>query len=407
MSDPPTSPTAPDSNREDPARWGAATRLVRGGLARTPYGEISEALFLTQSFAYDSAEAADARFSGADPGFIYARYGNPTVKMFEDRLALLEGAQACRATASGMSAVHAALTGLLRAGDHLVSSRALFGSCRWIVTQLLPRFGVETTVVDGTDLEAWRGAMRPNTRAVFLESPANPLLEVIDIPAVAEIAHAAGARLVVDNAFASPILQKPLELCADIVIYSATKHIDGQGRVLGGAILGAAALLDEAYKDLLRHTGPALSPFSAWVLLKGMETLELRVMRQCESAARLADRIGDHPKVRRVLYPGRADHPQAEIAARQMTAGGTILAFDLGSREAAFAFLNALQIVDISNNLADAKSLAVHPSTTTHRATPEADRLAIGLTEGCVRLSVGLESLDDLARDVSRALDAA
>ena len=327
--------------------------------------------------------------------------------MFEDRLALLEGASGARAMASGMAAVNIALMGLLRAGDHLVASQALFGSCRWIVTQLLPRFGVESTVVDGTDLAAWRAAMRPNTRVVFLESPANPLLEIIDIAAVAGIAREAGARLVVDNAFASPILQSPLTLGADLVVYSATKHIDGQGRVLGGAVVGEDALLDEAYKDLIRHTGPALSPFSAWVLLKGLETLELRVMRQSATATTLADQIADHAAVRRIFYPGRADHPQAEIARRQMKAGGTILAFDLGSRAAAFAFLNALEIVDISNNLADAKSLAVHPSTTTHRSTPEADRLAIGLTEGWVRLSVGLEAPVDLRRDVLRALDAA
>ncbi len=395
------------SQAERPQDWAPATRLVRGGLARTPYGEIAEPIFLTQSFAYDSAEAADRRFSGEDPGFIYARYGNPTVKMFEDRLALLEGAGGCRAMASGMAAVNISLLGLLKAGDHLVASRALFGSCRWIVTQMLPRFGVESTVVDGTDLEAWRAAVRPNTKAFFLESPANPLLEIIDIPAVAEIAHAAGAKLVVDNAFASPILQSPLTLGADMVVYSATKHIDGQGRVLGGAILGEDAALDEAYKELIRHTGPALSPFSAWVLLKGLETLELRVMRQSATAATLADQVAEHAAVGRIFYPARADHPQAAIAARQMKAGGTIMAFDLGSRAKAFAFLNALQIVDISNNLADAKSLAVHPSTTTHRSTPESDRLAIGLTEGCVRLSVGLEDPVDLERDILRALDAA
>ncbi|WP_158913022.1 O-succinylhomoserine sulfhydrylase [Caulobacter sp. S45] len=396
-----------DDNREDPNAWAPATRLIRGGMARSNYGEISEPIFLTQSFAYDSAEAADRRFSGEEPGFIYARYGNPTVKMFEDRLALLEGAQACRAAASGMAAIHTALVGLLKAGDHLVASRALFGSCRWIIGQLLPRFGVETTFVDGTDLDAWRAAMRPNTRVCFLESPANPLLEIVDVAAVAQIAHAGGARLVVDNAFASPILQKPLTLGADIVIYSATKHIDGQGRVLGGAILGDEALLEESYKDLIRHTGPALSPFSAWVLLKGMETLELRVMRQSETAARLADLAAGHANVRKVLYPGRADHPQHALAMRQMSAGGTILAFDLGARGAAFRFLNALQIVDISNNLADAKSMAVHPSTTTHRSTPEPERLAIGLTEGFVRLSAGLEAYEDLARDVTRALDEA
>jgi O-succinylhomoserine sulfhydrylase len=395
------------SEREDPHAWAPATRLVRGGLARSPYGEIAEPIYLTQSFAYDSAEAADRRFSGEEPGFIYARYGNPTVKMFEDRLALLEGASGARAMASGMAAVNTALTGLLKAGDHLVASRALFGSCRWIVTELLPRFGVESTVVDGTDLQAWRAAVRPNTRVFFLESPANPLLEIIDIAAVAAIAHAAGAKLVVDNAFASPILQAPLQLGADVVVYSATKHIDGQGRVLGGAIVGDDLLLDEAYKNLIRHTGPALSPFSAWVLLKGLETLELRVLRQSSTAALLADEVAVHAAVARVSYPGRPDHLQAEIARRQMKAGGTVLAFDLGSRPAAFAFLNALKIVDISNNLADAKSLAVHPSTTTHRSTPEADRLTIGLTEGWVRLSVGLEDPTDLRRDVLRALDAA
>jgi O-succinylhomoserine sulfhydrylase len=398
----------PPTNRESPKDWAPATRLVRGGMARTPYGEISEPIFLTQSFAYDTAEAADKRFGGEEPGFIYARYGNPTVKTFEDRLALLEGVEGCRATASGMAAVHTALVGLLKAGDHMVASRALFGSCRWIVTQLLPRFGVETTVVDGTDLDAWRAAMRPNTKVLFLESPANPLLEIIDISAVAEIAHGAGAKLVVDNAFASPVLQKPFTLGADVVIYSATKHIDGQGRVLGGAILGADdAFLDEHYKDLIRHTGPALSPFSAWVLLKGLETLELRVLRQSETAAKLADQIAAHPTVKRVLYPGRSDHPQYEIAKAQMSAGGTILAFDVGDRAAAWRVLDALQIVDISNNLADAKSLAVHPSTTTHRSTPEADRLAIGLTEGFIRLSVGLEDQTDLSRDIGRALDAA
>jgi O-succinylhomoserine sulfhydrylase len=398
----------PPTNRESPKDWAPATRLVRGGMARTPYGEISEPIFLTQSFAYETAEAADKRFSGEEPGFIYARYGNPTVKTFEDRLALLEGVEGCRATASGMAAVHTALVGLLKAGDHLVASRALFGSCRWIVTQLLPRFGVETTVVDGTNLDAWRAAIQPNTKALFLESPANPLLEIIDIAAVAEIAHGAGAKLVVDNAFASPVLQKPFTLGADVVIYSATKHIDGQGRVLGGAILGVDdAFLDEHYKDLIRHTGPALSPFSAWVLLKGLETLELRVLRQSETAAKLADQIAAHPAVKRVLYPGRSDHPQFEIAKRQMSAGGTILAFDVGDREAAWRVLDALQIIDISNNLADAKSLAVHPSTTTHRSTPEADRLAIGLTEGYIRLSVGLEDASDLARDIGRALDAA
>jgi O-succinylhomoserine sulfhydrylase len=392
---------------EDPRDWEVETRLVRGGMARSPYGEISEALFLTQSFAYDSAGAADRRFSGDEPGFIYQRFGNPTTQIFEDRLALLEGAESCRATASGMSAVHAALTGLLRAGDHLVAGRALFGSCRWIVSELLPRFGVETTYVDATDLEAWRNAVRPNTKAFLIESPANPLLEVTAIGAVAEIAHAAGAKLVVDNVFATPIFQKPLVLGADIVVYSATKHIDGQGRVLGGAILGATELMTEAYKDLLRHTGPALSPFNAWVLLKGLETMDLRVRRQTENAGKVADVIAAHSKVRQTIYCGRPDHPQAALIANQMTGGGNVIAFDLGSREAAWRFLDALQIVDISNNLGDAKSMATHPSTTTHRSMPEAERLAIGLTEGWVRMSVGLEGPGDLSRDVSRALDAA
>jgi O-succinylhomoserine sulfhydrylase len=397
---------AEDPRAEDPKTWEIETRAVRGGMARSPYGEISEALFLTQSFAYESAAAADARFGGG-PGFIYQRFGNPTTQMFEDRLALMEGAEMCRATASGMSAVQAALMGLLKAGDHLVAGRALFGSCRWIVSNLLPRFGVETTYVDATDLEAWKAAVRPNTKVFLVETPANPLLEVTAVGAVADIAHAAGAKLVVDNVFATPIFQKPLALGADIVVYSATKHIDGQGRVLGGAILGSEALMTEAYKDLLRHTGPALSPFNSWVLLKGLETLELRVRRQTENAAKVANAMAAHSKVKRVIYPGRPDHPQAAIIANQMTGGGNVIAFDLGDRAAAWRFLDALQIVDISNNLGDAKSMATHPSTTTHRSMPEAERLEIGLTEGWVRISVGLEGPGDLTRDVNRALDAA
>ncbi|HEY8571778.1 O-succinylhomoserine sulfhydrylase [Phenylobacterium sp.] len=391
---------------EDPRDWEIETRAVRGGMARSEHGEISEALFLTQSFSYDTAQAADERFAGG-PGFIYQRFGNPTTQMFEERLALLEGAEMCRATASGMSAVHVALTGLLRAGDHLVAGRALFGSCRWIISEWLPRFGVETTYVDATDPTAWREAVRPNTKAFLVESPANPLLEVTPIRAVADIAKAAGAKLIVDNVFATPIFQQPLALGADIVVYSATKHIDGQGRVLGGAILGAADLMTEAYKDILRHTGPALSPFNSWVLLKGLETLELRVRRQTENAAKVAEAVANHRKVSEIRYPGRPDHPQANLIANQMSGGSNVLAFDLGSREAAWRFLDALQIVDISNNLGDAKSMATHPSTTTHRSMPEAERLAIGLTEGWVRMSVGLEGARDLVRDVSRALDAA
>lgn len=392
---------------EDPNTWDVETRLVRGGMSRTPYGEISEALFLNQSFAYESAGAADRRFSGEEPGFIYQRFGNPTTQIFEERLALLEGAEVCRATASGMAAVHAALFGLLRAGDHLVAGRALFGSCKWIISELLPRYGVETTYVDAVDPAAWRNAVRPNTKAFLVESPANPLLEVTPIGAVAEIAKAASAKLIVDNVFATPLYQKPLALGADVVVYSATKHIDGQGRVLGGAILGSNEILTEVYKDFLRHTGPALSPFNAWVLLKGLETLELRVSRQTENAGKIADAIAAHSKTKKVMYCGRPDHPQAALIANQMTGAGNIIAFDLGSREAAWRFLDALEIVDISNNLGDAKSMATHPSTTTHRSMTEEAREEIGLTQGWVRMSVGLESAKDLARDVNRALDRA
>lgn len=398
------------SNDERPQDWETATRLIRGGVNRSPFGETAEALYLTQSFVYDSAEAADARFAGQsnDPNaYVYTRYGNPTTTMFEERLALLEGAEHCRALASGMAAIQMALMGLVRAGDHIVAGRALFGSCRWILNNWAPRFGVETTLVDGPDADAWAAAVRPNTRVFLIESPANPLLEVTDIAAVSAIAKAAGARVIVDNVFATPIFQRPLELGADVVVYSATKHIDGGGRVLGGAILGNRTLLDEAYGDLIRHTGPSLSPFNAWVLLKGLETLELRVRRQSESAAALADAFAENPAVRRIFYPTRADHPQNAIVRKQMTGGGSLVAFDLGSRAAAFAFLNALRLVDISNNLGDAKSMATHPSTTTHRSMAEADRLAIGVTDGCVRLSVGLEGEVDLRRDLLRALDAA
>ncbi len=392
---------------EDPREWQAETRLVRGGLDRSAHGETSEALYLTQGYVYASAEEAEARFKGEAPGFVYSRYANPTNRMFEERLALLEGAEACRSTASGMGAVHLALMGLLRAGDHLVSGRALFGSCRWIASQWLPRFGVETTLVDGRDVEAWRAAMRPNTKVVFMESPANPLLELADVKAVAEIAHAAGAKVVVDNVFATPIFQKPLDLGADVVVYSATKHIDGQGRVLGGAVLGSSQLLEEAYRDVIRHTGPTLSAFNAWIMLKGLETLNLRVRRQAETALKLCGLFESHKAVKRFLYPHHPSHPQHELAMRQMSGGGTVVALDLGTKAAAFNALNALEIIDISNNLADAKSLITHPSTTTHRSLTEEERLGLGLTEGWVRLSVGLEGVADLERDLSRALDQA
>ena len=399
---------------DDPNDWETATRLVRGGSVRSPFGETAEALYLTQSYVYESAESADARFAGDEPGFIYTRYGNPTVQMFEDRLALVEGAEACRATASGMAAVYLALTGLLRAGDHVVAGKALFGSCRWILNNWGPRYGVETTFVDASDTAAWKAAIRPNTKVVFIESPANPLLEITDIAAVAAMAREVGAKVLVDNVFATPIFQKPLQLGADIVIYSATKHIDGQGRVLGGAILGQTKLLDESYRDFIRHTGPALSPFNAWVLLNGLVTLDLRVRAQSATAAHLADRIAAHRKVKATRYPGRTDHPQHEVARRQLTGGGNemigggnLVAFDLGTREAAFNFLNALKVVDISNNLGDARSMATHPTTTTHRSMTEEQRLEIGLTAGWVRLNVGLEGAGDLGRDIEAALDRA
>ena len=396
-----------DDTNEQPNDWEPATKLIRGGLNRSPFGEVAEALYLTQSYVYDTAEAADARFAGDEPGFIYTRYGNPTTQMFEDRLALLEGAESCRAFASGMAAIHMAIMGIVKAGDHIVAGRALFGSCRWILNNWAPRFGVETSLVHAPDLAAWEAAIRPNTKLVLIETPANPLLELTDIAAVAKMAHAVGAKVLVDNVFATPIFQKPLELGADVVAYSATKHIDGGGRVLGGAILGNAALLDEAYRDPIRHTGPSLSPFNAWVLLKGVETLDLRVRRMSETAAGLADHIAEHAKVSRIYYPHRKDHPQYELAKRQMSGGGSVIAFDLGSQAAAWRFLNALQIIDISNNLGDAKSMATHPSTTTHRSMTEEQRLEVGVTAGCVRLSVGLEGAGDLSRDIARALDAA
>jgi O-succinylhomoserine sulfhydrylase len=386
-----------------------ATQLVHGGTLRSQFGEMSEALFLTQGFAYDTAEAAEARFTGEDPGFIYSRFSNPTVFMFEERMRLLEGAAAARATASGMAAVTASLVSMLKAGDHVVAAKALFSSCLYVVEELLPRFGVTSTLVDGTDLNQWRDAVRPNTKAFFLESPTNPTLEVIDIAEVAKIAHEAGARLVVDNVFATPIWQSPIELGADVVVYSATKHIDGQGRVLGGIILSA----DEAYvtdhlHNFLRQTGPSLSPFNAWVLLKGLETMEIRVQRQTTTAARIADVIAAHPRISKLVYPGRADHPQADIVKKQMKAGSTLIAFEVeGGKEAAFRVASALEVIKISNNLGDSKSLITHPSTTTHQRLSEEARLGYGITQGMLRLSIGLEDPDDLIEDISIALDQA
>jgi O-succinylhomoserine sulfhydrylase len=380
------------------------TRLVHGGAQRSQFGETSETLFLTQGFVYDRAETAEARFKNEDPGYQYTRYGNPTVAMFEDRLAEFEGAELCCATATGMAAVHGALVGLLAAGDHVVAPKLMFGACRWVVEDFLPRFGVPSTLVDGTDLDAWRAAVQPNTKVFFLESPANPTLEVMDIAAIAEIAHQAGALLVVDNVFATPLFQKPLKLGADVVVYSATKHIDGQGRCLGGAILGARKLLEEKIQPFLRMSGPTLSPFNAWVLLKSLETLVLRVERQAATAARVADALAALPGVTRVMFPGRADHPQAAVIARQMLGPSTMVAFEVtGGKAGAFAFLNALKLVSISNNLGDAKSLITHPATTTHSRLQPEERAALGISDGMLRLSVGLEHPDDLIADLARA----
>jgi O-succinylhomoserine sulfhydrylase len=387
-------------------RLHADTRLVHEGTLRSEFGETSEALFLTQGHVYTSAEECEARFTGESPGFLYARFSNPTVTMFEQRIASFEGAEAARATATGMAAVTAALMGLLQAGDHIVAARALFGSCRYVVAELLPRFGVASTLVDGTDLAAWREAVRPETKVFFLESPANPTLEVIDIAAVAQIAREVGSKLVVDNVFSSPLWQKPLELGADCVVYSATKHIDGQGRCLGGVILGSEEFIQTHIHTLLRQTGPSMSPFNAWVLLKSLETLPLRVERQTQTAAIVADALAGHSKIGSLIYPGRADHPQAAVIARQMKGGSTLIALDIkGGKAGAFRFLNALDLIRISNNLGDAKSLITHPATTTHqRFTPE-ERTEMGVSEGLVRLSVGLEYPGDLIEDLMQALE--
>lgn len=383
-----------------------ATRLVHGGTERSSHGETSEALYLTQGFVYDSAEAAEARFAGDEEGYIYSRYANPTVTMFEQRMCVLEGAEAALATSSGMGAVSAALLCQLKAGDHILASRALFGSCRWVVEKLAPQFGIEATLVDGTDLQAWIDAIQPNTKVLFLESPTNPTLELVDIKAVADLAHENGAKLVVDNVFATPIYQKPLQLGADVVVYSATKHIDGQGRCLGGVVLSSAEWIEEQLFDYFRHTGPSLSPFNAWVLLKGLETLPLRVAQQSVSASRIADHLAQCSQIKRVIYPGRSDHPQAELAQKQMTAGSTLVAFELPGKQAAFNFENALEIIRISNNLGDAKSLVTHPATTTHKNLSAEDRDALGISDGMVRLSIGLEDADDLLRDIDQALSS-
>jgi O-succinylhomoserine sulfhydrylase len=381
------------------------TLAVRGGLTRSPFEETSEALFLTSGFVYQSAEQAEAAFKDEVEHFIYSRYGNPTVAMFERRLAQLEGAPACFATASGMSAVFVALAALLGQGDRVVSSRGLFGSCFVILDEILPRWGVETVFVDGPDLDQWREALSVPTQAVFFETPSNPMQELVDIRAVCDLAHAAGAQVVVDNVFGTPVFSKPLEHGADVVVYSATKHIDGQGRTLGGAVLGTEEFITGPVKNLMRHTGPAMSPFNAWVLVKGLETLALRVEKQAANALELARALEADPRVTRVLYPWLESHPQHDLARRQMLGGGTVVTFEIdGGKDAAFALMNALQVVDISNNLGDAKSMVTHPATTTHRRLTAQARAAIGITDGTVRISVGLEDVRDLVEDLQRGL---
>ncbi|MBB4375169.1 O-succinylhomoserine sulfhydrylase [Bradyrhizobium sp. cir1] len=390
------------------ANYRPETRLVHSGTLRSQYGETSEALFLTQGYVYNSAEECEARFKGEDPGFIYSRYSNPTIAMFERRMIELEGAEAARSAATGMAAVTTAILAPLKAGDHVVASRALFGSCLYVIQDLLPRYGIETTLVDGLDLDQWQRALRPNTKTFFLESPTNPTLDVLDIPGIAEIAHKGGARLVVDNVFATPIWQSPLALGADVVVYSATKHIDGQGRCLGGIILSSEAFVAEHLHNFMRQTGPSISPFNAWVLLKGLETLGVRVRAQTDTAARVAEVLASHPKISRLVYPGRTDHPQAALVKKQMRGGSTLVGFEVkGGKAAAFRVLNELKLAKISNNLGDAKSLVTHPATTTHQRLKPEDRAALGISEGFIRFSAGLEHADDLIEDLTAALEKA
>ncbi|GAB4536548.1 MAG: O-succinylhomoserine sulfhydrylase [Ruegeria sp.] len=390
--------------------WSKRTKAVHGGIRRSQYNEVSEAIFLTQGFVYDTAEQAEARFIESGPDeFIYARYGNPTVSMFEQRIAALEGAEDAFATASGMAAVNGALTSMLKAGDHVVSAKALFGSCLYILESILGRFGVEVTFVDGTDLDQWKAAIRPDTKAVFFESMSNPTLEVVDIEAVAELAHAVGATVIVDNVFSTPVFSKAIEQGADVVVYSATKHVDGQGRALGGVILGSREFIRGTVEPYLKHTGGALSPFNAWIMLKGLETLALRVNAQAETAQMLAEALEGHPALERIMYPGLTSHAQNALVQRQLGGkGGTVLSLDIkGGKDAAFRFLNALTIPVISNNLGDAKSIATHPATTTHQRLSDAQKDELGITPGLIRFSVGLEDADDLLEDIRRALSAA
>lgn len=384
-----------------------STRLVHGGVSRSVHGETAEALYLTSGYVYDSAEQAEATFTGAIEHYQYSRFANPTVAMLEERLCLIEGAEACRTTATGMAAVNAALMAHLKAGSRVVAARALFGSCHWIVSTLLPKFGVTTEFVDGTDLNQWQSALSRPTDLVLLETPSNPMLELVDLPAVAAMAHAAGAIVVVDNVFATPLLQKPLTLGADVVVYSCTKHIDGQGRVLGGAVLSNKKWINDTLQPFIRNTGPAISPFNAWLLLKGMETLALRVDASCRSAAEIAEFLAARPEIARVWYPMRADHPQQALAVKQMTAGGTVVTFEVnGGKNAAFHIMNAFQLIAISNNLGDSKSLATHPATTTHMRIGAEERARLGITDGVIRVSIGLEDAGDLMADLAQALES-
>jgi O-succinylhomoserine sulfhydrylase len=386
-------------------KYRPATQLVHAGRLRSNFDENAEAMFLTSGFAYDSAELAEAVFKNEVPHYQYSRFGNPTLTMLESKLAAIEGAEACRVTATGMAAVHAAMLSHLKAGDRVVAARALFGSCHWIVSTLLPQYGIETVFVDGRDLAVWAAALAHPTTMVLLETPSNPMLEIVDMRAVCDLAHEAGALVVVDNVFATPLLQQPLAFGADIVVYSATKHMDGQGRVLGGAVLGRKKWVDEVLQPFIRNTGPSLSPFNAWVILKGLETMALRVAASSATAARVADYLADHPKIERVWYPSRVDHPQHELAMAQMSAGGTLVAFEVkGGKAGAFALMNALKLVTISNNLGDSKSLVTHPATTTHMRIGAEERAKIGITDGVIRLSIGLEDVDDLIEDFGRAL---
>jgi len=390
-----------------PYKYRPETRLVQSGILRSQFGETSEALFLTQGYVYDDSAQAEARFKGEDPGYQYSRFANPTVNMFEQRMAEFESAEAARAVATGMAAVTLAMMGQVKAGDHIVASKAIFGSCLYVMEDYLPRYGVTSTIVDGFDLDAWRAAMRPNTKACFLETPTNPNLEVLDIAEIAKIAHAAGATLVVDNVFSTPLWQSPLELGADCVVYSTTKHIDGQGRCLGGVILGSQKFITDNIHTYIRQTGPSMSPFNAWVMLKGLETLAVRVRAQTDTAGKVATELAKHPKVSRLIYPGRPDHPQAAVVAKQMRGGSTLVAFEVaGGKKGAFAFQDALKLVRISNNLGDAKSLITHPATTTHQRLKPEQRADLGISDGMVRLSCGLEHADDLVADLLTALKA-